>query len=322
MNKLQVHIISKDDKKDILANVIFIHGLDGGFETTWSTDGNKKLYWPLWLDKEFTKLRIYSLEYPANLTKWWSGGKGDMDLVNRANSVNNYLFACGLYDNPIIIICHSLGGILTKQMLRSAYDYGQEMGEKFITNLKEIFFFATPHNGSQLASIFNFLGPLSRPSKVTHSLDSNDSHLLDLGYWFRDNVNKLDIKCRAFAENEKTNGFFVVDPSSADPSIDGCIPTRIDANHKFICKPSDKNDPIYVNIKASINKTLGEMKKLRIIDEAIEGDIVFDIHLKIPYGTFTYQEQMKLLEELKKIVGIDGKLEVISTIAIKKKKKK
>ena len=115
MNKLQVHTISNDDKKDILANVIFIHGLDGGHQTTWSKDGNGNLFWPLWLDQEFTNLKIYSLEYPAKLTKWCIGGKGDMDLIIRAISVNSYLHSYGLYDNPVIIICHSLGGILAKQ---------------------------------------------------------------------------------------------------------------------------------------------------------------------------------------------------------------
>ncbi len=55
-----------------VADVVFVHGLNGGSCSTWSKDNNHDCYWPhRWLPKEdgFADVRIHAFGYPAAATR-------------------------------------------------------------------------------------------------------------------------------------------------------------------------------------------------------------------------------------------------------------
>lgn len=58
--------------KPVTADLIFVHGLGGGSQSTWTKSGDPSLYWPQrWLpqDPGFQDVRIHSFGYDSNLDK-------------------------------------------------------------------------------------------------------------------------------------------------------------------------------------------------------------------------------------------------------------
>ncbi|RDW56906.1 hypothetical protein BP5796_12973 [Coleophoma crateriformis] len=57
---------------NIVADLVFIHGLGGGSKKTWAKDDDPSLFWPQeWLphDDDFQDVRIHSFGYDANYDK-------------------------------------------------------------------------------------------------------------------------------------------------------------------------------------------------------------------------------------------------------------
>lgn len=104
-------------------DVIFVHGLTGDLKQTWTasktleTDGP---FWPSWLANDLPHLNYFALGFPASLFASWA--KKEMDLYERAKSTLEVLAAYGLGTRPLIFSCHSLGGLLVKQLLRTAIE--------------------------------------------------------------------------------------------------------------------------------------------------------------------------------------------------------
>ena len=75
---------------------------------------------------------VWSLGYAASPTKWarargwfsarWRDSGHGMALPDRAVQVLDLLVQRGLGQRPLMFICHSLGGLVAKQVLRSSYD--------------------------------------------------------------------------------------------------------------------------------------------------------------------------------------------------------
>jgi len=65
------------------------------------------------------QLGVWSLNYAVSASAW----KGhSMPLVDRANNILNLFALEDIGQRPLALICHSLGGLLMKQVLRTARD--------------------------------------------------------------------------------------------------------------------------------------------------------------------------------------------------------
>lgn len=56
----------------VVADLIFVHGLNGGSESTWSKDNEPSLFWPQeWLPKDeaFRDVRIHSFGYASGISR-------------------------------------------------------------------------------------------------------------------------------------------------------------------------------------------------------------------------------------------------------------
>ncbi|OQE21175.1 hypothetical protein PENSTE_c012G03144 [Penicillium steckii] len=177
------------DPQDAIADIVFVHGLQGHPRNTWtyypnpserdnpSTSGEVKkpkglsrilghhhpkqtesgaeaqdgIFWPEDLLKEdFPKARIMTFGYNTLV-------QNGIHTVNQGNLFSHARNL--LYDleakrrktptRPLIFIAHSLGGIIVKEVLRRAEHDHDEKINKIYLSTTGVFFFGTPHRGSK-----------------------------------------------------------------------------------------------------------------------------------------------------------------------------
>ena len=142
------------DPTDPIADIIFIHGLQGHpfrtwtrkieipkgkpkrkqRESFWGRVGIKKslvepeqetvytdneVFWPRdLLAKDYPRTRIWTYGYDSKVTQWFRGPASQLDIFSYSESILNGLVARRL-DQPsrsLIFIVHSLGGLVLKEV--------------------------------------------------------------------------------------------------------------------------------------------------------------------------------------------------------------
>ena len=59
-------------EQPVVADLVFVHGLNGGSRSTWSERGDPALFWPReWLprDEAFRDVRVHSFGYPSGVSR-------------------------------------------------------------------------------------------------------------------------------------------------------------------------------------------------------------------------------------------------------------
>ncbi|RDE50730.1 MAG: TIR domain-containing protein [Candidatus Accumulibacter meliphilus] len=246
----EIHLVSPHSIGSAVLDVVFVHGLGGDKLNTWQASTAAESFWPAWLAEDLPNVAVYSLGYEASPSAWL--GKA-MPLGDRATNVLAVLEAEKLGERPLIFVCHSLGGLVVKQLLRTAETLGQESWRRFASATKSVIFLATPHAGARLANFVGLLGRILRATVAVEDLQANDAHLRELSQWFSNNAQRLKIDARVFFETQDTAGVRVVDETSANPGISGVVPIPVDADHYSICKPRDRNALVYKSIRQLIS---------------------------------------------------------------------
>jgi hypothetical protein len=239
------------------ADVIFVHGLTGDPVATWSSDKTLEPegpYWPLWLAADLPHLNFYTLGYPASLFAQWA--KKEMNLYQRAKNVLETLAGYEFGARPLVFVCHSLGGLLVKQILRTAQDSTEADWKKVADSCVGILFLATPHSGSSLADLLKaFSGCFSSPH--VDKLLNDTSDLDELNANFRSLCQNKQIQVTAYHEMHKAYKLAtIVDAKSADPGVNASMPVPIDADHLNICKPSSRDSVLYLSIRRKLNSLM------------------------------------------------------------------
>ncbi len=168
-----------------------------------------------------------------------------MPLADRATNVLALLETEGLGERPIVFVTHSMGGLLTKQLLRHARDFGDPNWVKVAGQTRGIVFLSTPHSGSDIAGWVKHIGLVLRSTVSVDELRAHDPRLRELNTWFRNNVQLMQIRAEVYCEKLPTRGFVVVNETSADPGIAGVVAVPLDDDHISICKPTSRNTLVY-----------------------------------------------------------------------------
>jgi hypothetical protein len=191
----------------------------------------------------------------------WLGNT--MPLTERAPNVLTELQTRELGDGPIVFICHSLGGLLIKQVLRHALEMQNEAWRRIAEQTKAIIFLATPHRGANLAAIIGnvvgalgVLGMIPRITVTVKELEAKAPALQDLNTWYINNAAKCGIATHCFYEKQSVNGVFVVDETSGRLELPGAEPIPIDADHFSICKPPSREALIYRRIRQIVREVI------------------------------------------------------------------
>ena len=245
---LELRVVSSSNVVRPGLDIVFVHGLGGDANSTWSPPGASDAFWPPWLAEDLSDVRVSTLGYPAEATRWTSQGTG-MALPDRAASVADFLSAHRLGGSPIVFVAHSLGGLLVKQLLRISEELNIANVQPFHRHTKAVVFLATPHSGSDLATFAQAL-PIVRATETARDLRAHSPYLRDLGHWYSNNAIRLGIRTAAYFETQAFHGITVVDPTSADPRVISCLPIPVDADHFEIAKPRSRDAAVYRGVLA------------------------------------------------------------------------
>lgn len=240
---------------DRAADIVFVHGLDGDKLATWHQEDDEQSFWPRLLYNDIPTCGVWSFGYDARSSEWIHGGT--MPIFDRASNFAAFLRSEGLGAKPIFFIVHSLGGLVVKQLLRTRYDTDQN--DPIVRQTKQIFFFATPHGGSDTSKLVQWL-KFYRPSVLVKELESAAAPLRELNQWYRVNSPQLSIKTTVFYETRKTKGLMIVDQLSADPGLEKAELIPVDADHVEICK-IDPNSMPYKIIRNAIESHVREQAR-------------------------------------------------------------
>ena len=237
--------------KFALIDVVFVHGLTGDPYKTWCNEAGDE-FWPNWLKSDLDTVSVYTLGYPASLFE--KRTVKEMDMFERAGNVLEHLAGNGIGERPIAFVTHSLGGILTKMILRKSCEAEDEHWRRVSEATKLVVFLSTPHTGTSIAKLSNVVPSSSKHMKL---LANESGFLNDLNDHYRALANRReDLTTAVYYERHATKKLVVVSKNAADPGVNKARPVAIDKNHINICKPYDSSDVIYLGIKRHIQNVV------------------------------------------------------------------
>ncbi len=238
-----LHAVGNTGPSDQAIDIVFIHGVDGNYQSTWHPTGKESDYWPKWIATDHDYAGVWSIDYPAATTVW----RGHtMPLIDRARDLLGVLEADGFHksDKPLVFVTHSFGGLVAKQMIKTGSESPNDAWKAIANRTKGVVFIATPNAGSNLATYLEFLaGKLT--TVTVDELAFSEPRLLELNRWYIRQAPLRGIETLAFCETQPTSGIMVVPEATADPHIANSEIHPGDGNHATICKLQSRDAKVY-----------------------------------------------------------------------------
>ena len=198
---------------------------------------------------------VWSMGYAASPSKrfrsirqvWAKMRGGDardtgqtMPLPRRGRQVLDRLVQQGVGQRPLMFVCHSLGGLVTKQLLRLAAESREPRERAVAESCRAVLFLATPHTGAELASQVTAFRRIFGSTVTLEDLREHDAHLEDLLNSYVSLAESFGIQTATYYETRDLFGFRIVSETSARPGV-GKPPVPLDENHLSIAKPRERN---------------------------------------------------------------------------------
>ncbi|MEC7290192.1 MAG: alpha/beta fold hydrolase [Pseudomonadota bacterium] len=197
-NKESISVKTISNTENPVFDVVFLHGLNGKQVETWQHDNGS--IWPEWLVNKFPDAGIHLVGYDAST--FGKLEKIEHDLHERAESILQHLLLDGIGTRPLAMVCHSLGGITAKEILRIASESADDEWNELSDSVKLVIFFATPHKGAALANVAKLVIPRFLSSHV-ELLSGKSGYLASLAKSYSELSLKLGFKTEAFFEKYK-----------------------------------------------------------------------------------------------------------------------
>lgn len=248
-------ILISNAKGDLTKHAIFIHGLGGDQIKTWCPYSESQGCWLEWLSEDIKGLAVWTVKYKAAFSRWRGSA---MHLTDRATNIfERFLTEPKLQTGEIVLIGHSFGGLVIKQLLRTADRMALQHTNvaNFVDRVRRVAFLATPHSGADMASWAARFSFFIRPSAATACLVRNDPNLRDLNLWYRGWSTEHKVENLNLTETYPKIFFKVVKPDSSDPGLTS-DPIPIDADHMTICKPRNRSSEVYIHVKKFISRNI------------------------------------------------------------------
>lgn len=256
----ELYGISGCGSDDRVADVVFIHGVNGDPFETWRHGGDAASTWPHWLGEAFPDVGVWSLGHAASISmwqrllRWLPGGTRDsgygMAFPDRARQALDRMVQRDIGQRPLVLVGHSLGGIIAKQILRIAADAIDDPGKHAVfERTRGVMFLATPHGGSEIASLIAALRVVVGPTPTAKMMQLSDPYLADLHDWFRARVQEPAVRTVTYFEGRGVAGAVtVVNRISAHPGV-GAAPVALDEDHISISKPRARDAQVCIALE-------------------------------------------------------------------------
>lgn len=243
-------------------HVVFIHGLGGDVRETWMSNPlDHTTLWPKWIGED-AQCNVWLLRYGAALSGWTTSAMHLSDLG--ASFMSALLYEKALSGRRLILVGHSLGGLVIKAGLVHASTLQDQNFLPVLQCVSAIVFVGTPHQGSTLATVAAAVSGVLRTNPQVHNMKEDDAWLKILNGQFQKLQSDLRFQVKVFFE---TQGVFlgrkvwrfafgprvmIVDRNSSDPQIAGVTPIPLDDDHIQIAKPKSREAIIYKATLATI----------------------------------------------------------------------
>ena len=246
-----VHGIYGHTNPDRVVDVVFVHGLGGSSHSTWrhgKPGDADHFFWPHELGVDLPACGVWVFGYLAGLSDF---GEPGMRIELRAGNMADQL-AVKLGDRPMILVTHSMGGLVSKAMVvrcAGSPDAGRARLERAV---RGIVFCATPHKGSALAGVMSALGvALDHVKQMGRNGDTLEQLHAEFVAWEQ----RRRIPLLPFAENQAMSARYLgifgrkadvkaVTRESADLDLPEYPLRDVDADHGSIVKPPSREGPI------------------------------------------------------------------------------
>ncbi|KEF58876.1 uncharacterized protein A1O9_03719 [Exophiala aquamarina CBS 119918] len=264
------------------ADIVFVHGLGGSSQQTWSKDHDPRLFWPLeWLpyEKAIASARISSFGYNAHFLSSSSGRKTILNISDFAKDLLFQLrFATGTGESPlnfgsvpVIFVAHSMGGLIVKKALilgRNDSNYTD-----IVESVSAVLFLSTPHRGSDLAKTLNNL--LSAciltfsSQEYIAELRANSQTLLEINDQFRNLVSNIELFSLYETRPTRIGGIDVqiLEKDSSSLGYPGEVCKPLDADHHDVCKYASQQDPNYVVVSDILRYLVTKVNPQKLMKE-------------------------------------------------------
>ncbi|OQE13599.1 hypothetical protein PENFLA_c045G00723 [Penicillium flavigenum] len=248
-------------------DIIFIHGLTGDRDATWTARVATDPWPKALLPHIIPTARILTFGYDANVADW----KGVVSQNRIANHATNLLTALSTYrendgtnERPIIFVCHSLGGLVCEDALLASNQRPEPHLRNILHYTRGIVFLGTPHHGSGLArwaeALSQSIGLVKKTnSKILGVLKRDSEVLARIQDGFHTMVKSRSaqglppIQITCFYEELPLPGVGLVVPQHS-AILPGYIPIGIHSNHMDMTKFAGSTDPGFLAV-------CGEMRR-------------------------------------------------------------
>ncbi|KAI0190964.1 hypothetical protein EV127DRAFT_480767 [Xylaria flabelliformis] len=243
----------------VVADLIFVHGLNGGSRSTWSKAGDGT-FWPRdWLpfDNAFHDVRIHTFGYSSGLNR-----ESVLDINDFANNlladVHHYPTMTSGTSGPIIFVGHSMGGLVIKKayiLARQIPDYNN-----LADRIRAIFFLGTPHNGAGVAQLLSRVLALAGPRPFVNDLAPQSSMLQSINDEFPLYSDSLQLFSFFETKPMFPGTGLIVEKHCAVMNYTNERRIYLDANHREVAKFSTSRDPSFRSVRNALATTINSQR--------------------------------------------------------------
>ncbi|KLU86058.1 hypothetical protein MAPG_05077 [Magnaporthiopsis poae ATCC 64411] len=243
-----------------IADIVFVHGLNGGSYSTWTFDGDPAKFWPKeWLavDEVFRDARIHTFGYESSISK-----QSILNIDDFARALAYSLCHCPKIPlgekAPVILIGHSMGGLVIKRayILSCALPELRSLSERILA----LFFLGTPHQGADIAKTLERLLSLAGHRPFVADLIPKSPMIQTINQEFLRVCSPL--KLYSFFESKPMSyglgRSLIVDKEAAVLGYPNERNENLDANHRDIARFPSPNDPSYITIRNALASCIRE----------------------------------------------------------------
>ncbi|KAK4032547.1 hypothetical protein C8A01DRAFT_50681 [Parachaetomium inaequale] len=229
----------------LVADVVFVHGLNGGSFSTWSKGNNPDCYWPQqWLPKEdgFGDVRIHAFGYPAAATRASVLNIGDISQTLLA-AIHDLPSMRQGKQPPLIFVAHN--------------------------RVCAIFFLATPHQGAAIAQVLSRLTTMIGGRPFVEDLFPQSPLIQSLTKNFPQECNTLQLF--SFYETRPMSvgvyKMLIVEKSSAVMNLPNERQAFLEADHRNVAMYATPADSSYRSVRNALATVIASQRQVATAEE-------------------------------------------------------